>query len=794
MQKIVLKILGMHCASCATNIENSLKEKEGISSVNVNLITEKAYINFDPNQVDIYEIKKIIESLGYKAEKEDSVFSAENNEKQEIINFKKRFIYSLIFSLPVVYLAMGEMIGFYLPLFLKNYNGLIQLIFSTIVVFYCFDIWKSGFKHLIKFKPNMDSLIFIGTAVSYFYSLLVLFILLIGFKIEAHIYFESVVLILVFISLGKYLELLTKGKTSGAIKELVNLQPKEATILKFKNSKFDIQNKNKIDNFKFKSEDYQEIKVPVEKIQVGDIVLVKPGEIIPVDGFVVDGYSTVDEKMITGESIPIEKKKGDEVIGATLNKTGVLKFKATRVGKETMLSQIIKIVEEALSSKAPIQLLVDKVSFYFVPFVIFVAFLAFIIWFLVGEPLSFALMVFVSVLIISCPCALGLATPTAIMMGSGLAAKRGILIKSGKALEIAKNINIVIFDKTGTLTKGEPVVTDIISVNEIQDFKNSKGNILNKCKVSNLDFQKKLILQIAASVEKNSEHPLAEAIVKKAKEEKLELFEVKNFQAIIGQGVISELKDKKIILGTRKLIIDNQIDISSIEKIITDLENQGKTVVILAQVQVKNNGRIFDNKDSKIIGIIAVADTLKLYSKETIDNLHKMGKRVVIMTGDNKRVAQTIAKEIKIDEVLAEVLPQEKSNEIRKLQSQGEMVAFVGDGINDAPALAQADLGIALGSGTDVAIEAGEIVLIRDDLRDVVLALDLSKYTLRKIKQNLFWAFFYNVLAIPIAAGVLYPFFGFLLNPAISAMAMAFSSVSVVLNSLLMRNYKFKNS
>jgi Cu+-exporting ATPase len=607
---------------------------------------------------------------------------------------------------------------------------------ATAVIVSCLNIWISGFKNLLRLSPNMDTLIFIGTAVAYFYSLIISILMFLGIEVEAHLYYESAALILVFISLGKYLEAITKGKTSEAIKKLIGLQPKEATIIK----------------------DSEEIKIPISEVKVGDIILVKPGEKIPVDGIIIDGYSGVDEKAITGESIPVEKKKGDEVIGGTINKTGVLKFKATRVGKNTMLAQIIKIVEEAIGSKAPIQLLADKVSFYFVPIVIGIAIFAFVIWLLLGQSFAFALTVFVAVLIIACPCALGLATPTAVMMGAGLAAKNGILIKSGKALEIARDVNIVIFDKTGTLTKGEPSVTDIIQIKD--------------------DVNKNSILQISASVEKNSEHPLAQAIVNKAKEEKINFLEVKNFQAIPGKGVLAEINSKKILLGTRKLMIDNQIDPRLIEEKMLVLENQGKTAMILA-------------RGEEIIGIIAVADTLKDYSKEAIEMLHKIGKKVGIITGDNKRVADAIAKKLNIDRVLSEVLPQEKAAEIKKLQDKGNIVAMVGDGINDAPALAQADLGIALGSGTDVAMETGEIVLIKDDLRDVVAAIDLSKYTLNKIKQNLFWAFFYNVISIPIAAGILYPFTGWLLNPAIAALAMAFSSVSVVLNSLLMKRYSF---
>jgi len=795
MEKTILKISGMHCASCAVNIENALKKEAGIKSANVNFAAEKLYLEFDPIEISIARIQKIIEKLGYKATEETAKEEMHDHHKeakiQEIQKLKKRFIFALIFSLPIIYMVMGEMIGLPMPKIFEAYGTIIQFVLATAVIASCFNIWISGFKKLLRLSPNMDSLIFIGTAVAYFYSLIISVLMFLGTKVEAHLYYESAALILVFISLGKYLEAITKGKTSEAIKKLIGLQPKTATVLRqIPNPKSQIPNKFQIPNSKFKTEDYEEVKVSISEVKVGDIILVKPGEKIPVDGIVIDGYSSVDEKAITGESIPVEKKIGDEVIGATINKTGVLEFKATRVGKDTMLAQIIKIVEEAMGSKAPIQLLADKVSFYFVPSVIGIAIFAFVVWLLLGQPLAFALTVFVAVLIIACPCALGLATPTAVMMGTGLAAKYGILIKSGKALEIARDVNIVIFDKTGTLTKGEPTVTDVLSVTEIP---NSKFQIPNKFQIQNSKSQTDLILQIAASLEKNSEHPLAEAIVKRAKEENLELFELKNFQAIPGHGVSAEINGKKILFGTRKLMFDNQIGPSFIEEKMIALENQGKTAMILAQ-------------DKNIIGIIAVADTLKDYSKEAVEMLHKMGKKVAIITGDNKRVGQAIAKQVGIDYVLAEVLPQDKARVIKEIQEgrfenwkleignsrQGRVVAMVGDGINDAPALAQSDLGIALGSGTDVAMETGEIILIKDDLRDVVTAIDLSKFTLKKIKQNLFWAFFYNIVSIPIAAGVLYPFTGWLLNPAIAAAAMAFSSVSVVSNALLMKRYESK--
>lgn len=744
MEKTTLKIEGMTCASCVAVIERGLKKEKGVSSANVNIATEKAYVEFNPDQTSVDKVKKAIEGLGYKAKSEgekEMEMTGEHehhkNEKEgEIKKLKLRFILSLVFSLPVIYMVMGGMVGFPMPKIFETYGILIQAILSAAVILASFNIWESGFKKLLKLSPNMDSLIFIGTATAYIYSFINAELLLSGRDIGMdNFYFESAAFILVFISLGKYLEALTKGKTSNAIKKLIGLQPKTATIIK----------------------DGEELEIPIAEVKLGDVILVKPGEKIPVDGIVVDGYSGVDEKAITGESIPAEKKVGSEVIGATINKTGVLKFKATRVGAQTMLAQIIKIVEDAMGSKAPIQLIADKVSFYFVPAVFGIAVLATVIWLILGYPIAFAITIFVAVLIIACPCALGLATPTAVMMGTGLAAERGILIKSGKALEVARDITMVVFDKTGTLTKGEPVVTDIVPAGVKSDLT--------------------LILQIAASVEKNSEHPLAQAIVNKAKEENLALSRAGEFQAVPGKGVQAMINKKNILLGTRMLMKDNKISVEMVEDKMVELENQGKTAMILAV-------------GKKVMGIIAVADVLKENSKEAVEILHNMGKSVAIITGDNKRVGEAIAKQLGIDRVLAEVLPQGKSDEIKKLQAEGKVVAMVGDGINDAPALAQANLGIALGSGTDVAMETGEIVLIKDDLRDVVKSIDLSRYTLGKIKQGLFWAFFYNIVGIPIAAGVLFPLTGWLLSPSIAAAAMAFSSVSVVLNSLSMKMYK----
>lgn len=733
--KTILKIKGMTCASCSASIERALKKESGIVSINVNLATEKANLEFDSDKINLNKIQKIIKKTGYQAEEAHSLGKIKDEEAGKIKKLRNTFLFSLILGIPLFYLVLGKIIGLPVPNLPLFINLIIQLILTTAIIVLNSNIYIFGLKKLIQRNPNMDSLIAIGTLAAYLYSLVVFINIWRqpSFYQEVHVYFESAAFILVFISLGKYLEALTKGKTSQAIKRLIGLQPKKAIIIK----------------------NGEEIQVLISEVKVNDVVLVKPGEKIPVDGVVVKGYSGVDEKAITGESMPVEKKVGDEVIGATINKTGVLQIKAKHVGEETMLAQIIKIVEEAMGSKAPIQVLADKVSFYFVPTVIGLAILAFFVWILLGQSFAFALTVFVAVLIIACPCALGLATPTAVMMGTGLAAKQGILIKSSQALEIAQKVNMIVFDKTGTLTKGEPVVTDIIEINN----------------------KKEQILQVAGSLEKNSEHPLAQAIIQEAKKQKIKLFEVQKFEAIPGYGVEAYLDKQKIFFGTRKLIERHQIKSDFIEEQMASLEEQGKTAMILGRGQV-------------IMGIIAVADTLKDHSKQAIETLYKLGKEIAMITGDNKRTARAISEQLGIKNVLAGVLPQDKSKEIKRLQDQGKIVAMVGDGINDAPALAQADLGIALGSGTDVAMETGEIVLIKDDLRDVIKAIDLSKYTLRKIKQNLFWAFFYNTVGIPIAAGVLYPFTGWLLSPIFAAAAMAFSSVSVVSNALLMKWYK----
>ena len=724
----------MDCASCAANIEHTLKKIKGVQSAGVNFASEKARVEFDVSQIDASAIKKIISELGYSAIDESTEMVEMSNHEhrhpdEPLKKLKNRFIFSFVFGLPIIYMAMAKFVGLPAIPIPPQTEALIQAILATAIIAACFDIWKYGFRGLLKMRPNMDSLIFIGTATAYFYSLIILIL-----NSSESLYFESAALILIFITLGKYLEAKTKGKTGEAIKKLIGLQPKEATIIR----------------------DGQEIKINISEVKIGDIVLIKPGEKIPVDGKVIDGYSAIDEKMITGESIPVEKKIDDEVIGATINKTGFLKIEAKRIGKDTVLAQIIKVVEEAMESKAPIQLLVDKISLYFTPVVIVIAILATVVWILTGQSFAFSLTIFVTVLIIACPCALGLATPVAVMMGTGLAAQKGILIKNADALEIAKKITMVVFDKTGTLTKGEPTVTDIIEIKN----------------------QKSQILQIAASLEEKSEHPLAQAIIDEAKKNNLELFEVENFEAIPGKGAVGKIKNQKIYIGNRNLMTENDIEINDeTNKAIENLEQQGKTAMIVAM-------------EKEIIGLIAVADTMKETSIEAVKKLRQMNKKVAMITGDNKRTAEAIARQLGIEKVLAEVLPQGKSQEIKNLQAQGEIVAFVGDGINDAPALTQANLGIAVGSGSDIALESGQIILVKNDLRDAITAIDLSAYTLRKIKQNLFWAFFYNIAGIPIAAGILYPFFGWLLNPAIAAAAMAFSSVSVVLNALMMKRYK----
>jgi Cu+-exporting ATPase len=738
-KSISLKIEGVSSKKQMGFIESELKKTKGIKDIKSDFERKRVVVTFDQKLVKIYQIIKVLENLGFKAREETSLEREREIREEEINDWKKRVLISLVFLIPLSYLTMGRTIGLSTP-FSENDSliALLQFLLATPIIISASKIYVSGIKSLSKLLPNMDSLIFIGTFVAYVYSLAISFTIWFNLgNYGAHdLYYEVGSFIIFFISLGKYLESVAKGKASFALEKLIGLQPKKATVIK----------------------SGKEVEVSVEDVEVGDIVVVKPGEKIPVDGVIIEGTSSIDEKMITGESIPVTKRKGDKVIGGTLNKTGLIKIKATAIGKETVLAQIIKIVEEAMLSKAPIQKLADKVSQYFVPSVIVISIITFAFWYFIAKmPFTFALTALIAVLIIACPCALGLATPTAIMVGSGLAAKNGILIKSSEALEKTHKIDTVIFDKTGTLTKGEPSVVDVI---------------LDK------SYDKKEFIKIAAIAEIGSEHPIGEAIVNYAKKMKIKIPKASKYEAVAGKGIKAKYLGNWIFVGSRRFMKENDVNIGELDEKMEELE-EGKTCVIVAWKK-------------QAIGIVAVADTLKEFSKETVEILHKMKKKVGIITGDNEKVAKAIAKQLNIDYVLAEVLPADKANEIKKLQKEGRIVAAVGDGINDAPMLAQADVGIAVGSGTDIAMETGDIILIKDDLRDVVKAIDISRYTIKKIKQNLFWAFFYNVAAIPIAAGLLYPFFGILLNPMIAAAAMAFSSVSVVSNSLLMRRYKPK--
>ncbi len=744
-KKINVNISGMHCASCAVNIEKALSKTQGINKATVNLVTENAQVEYDPKAVDQAEICKVIDQLGYKAKSAEGskdLSEAKSNEvAAEQKSLANRLIFSVIFGSPVIYLSMAKMIHLPKPELFSHSSIILELIFSTLTIIFSLPIWRRGIKSLVAMRPGMDALVFLGTAVAYFYSLSAGLVAIITNKAaEPNLYFENTVFILIFISLGKYLEAKTKGKTSEAIVKLMQLGAKEATVIR----------KGK------------EITIPIEKLNVNDIVLVKPGQKIPADGLVVDGYSGVDEQAITGESIPVEKKKGDGVIGATINQTGALKIRTTKIGKDTVLAQIISVVEEAISRKAPIQELTDKISFYFTPTVMAIALIGFILWLVLGYPLSFALTVLVTVLIIACPCAMGLATPTAIMMGTGLAAKHGILAKSGRALEAAQKINMVVFDKTGTLTKGMPEVIDIIPIKK--------------------HFDEKYLLGIAYGVEKQSEHPLAAAIVKKAQEKNIAPAKVQNFKALPGKGVTAEFipvgsRDMALVsIGTKKLLPEKTIKIEVLVKM-EKLEEEGKTSLIVAI-------------DKEVVGLISLADTIKKNSQRCINQLKKLGIESAILTGDNKNVGEAIAGQVGISKVIAEVMPDEKAEKIRELQREGHVVAMVGDGINDSPALAESDLGITMGTGTDIAIESGDIILMKGDPIDVVESIKISRYTMKKIKQNLFWAFIYNIIGIPIAAGALFPLIGWLLSPAIAGAAMAFSSVSVVSNSLLMKRYK----
>jgi len=748
--QVNLSLSGMHCASCAKIIERSLKGVSGIKEANVNFVAEKARVVYDSSIVNVPALIAAVDDAGYKAEIPDTSNPNADRDKREaeIKGYRNKFIWGLVFSLPMLYFMLFDFEIFsFVPgrEFLLQYVGVVSLILTLPVQFIIGAGFYKGMWSSLKMKTfNMDSLIAIGTSTAFFYSLFQYvnyawtyksILGIVGEKIP-ELYFETAAFLITFVTLGKWLETKAKGRTSDAIKKLMGLQPKTARVIRSGKT----------------------MDIPIEQVVIGDVVVVRPGEKVPVDGVIVKGHSAVDESMLTGESIPVEKNIGDNAIGASVNKNGSFEFRATKVGNETALAQIIRLIEEAQGSKAPIQDFADKISAKFVPTVLILAVLTFAVWyFVLGASFLFSIMAFVSVVVIACPCALGLATPTAIMVGTGKGAEYGVLVKGGEPLEAACKVNTIVFDKTGTLTKGKPEVTDVVVIDEHLD--------------------KQEIVALMASLEKLSEHPLAEAIVNHAKEEQINIEDVENFKAIPGHGVEGNISGKKYYLGNRKLMIDVvELSINAIERKVCKLEEQGKTVMIFAS-------------EKEILGIIAVADTIKDSSVEAIRELRKRGFGIYMITGDNKRTAEAIAKQAGIDNVLAEVLPEDKANEIKKLQERGLIVAMVGDGINDSPALAQAELGIAMGSGTDVAMETGGIVIIKDDLKDVLTALELGRETIGKIKQNMFFALIYNVMGIPIAARV-FAAFGLVLRPELAGLAMAFSSISVVTNSLMLKNFR----
>lgn len=742
VEKVTLPIRGMTCASCVTRVEKALRSAKGVVSAHVNFATERASVEYLPQVVTLRDLKRAVEEAGYQVvevEDEDLVEKERLAREKELSRLKAKWIAGAFLLAPILILMYGagvleKWIGLS-----REMNFLIQFFLATPVQFWAGGQFYVGFWKAARHKTSdMNTLIAVGTSAAYLYSLIVTFaphlIMVEGLMVD--VYFDTSAAIIVLILLGRFLEARAKGKTSEAIKKLIGLQPKTARVIR----------------------DAKEIDIPVGEVIPGDMVIVRPGEKIPVDGIVREGYSSVDESMITGESLPVEKKAGDRVIGATINKSGTFKFDATKVGKETVLAQIVRLVQEAQGSKPPIARLADVIASYFVPAVIGIALLTFLVWYLFGPPpaLTYAFLNFIAVLIIACPCSLGLATPTSIMVGTGKGAENGILVRGAEALETAHRLTTVVLDKTGTLTKGEPSVTDIVGTGWLKEEE---------------------ILTLAATAEKGSEHPLGEAIVKKAREKGLAFLKATEFQAISGKGIQARVDSKEILLGNLKWMEEKGIPLGDLKEKAEAFSEEGKTSMILAV-------------DGRAAGLFALADTLKENSREAVAALHRLGLEVVMLTGDREKTAKAIARQIGIDRVVAEVLPEMKAEEVKRLQKEGKRVAMVGDGINDAPALAQADVGIAIGTGTDVAMESSDITLIGGDLRGIATAIALSKATIRNIKQNLFWAFAYNTILIPVAAGVLYPFLGILLNPIFAAAAMAFSSVTVVSNALRLRRFK----
>lgn len=760
-KEIIMKqkfnVTGMTCSACSAAVERSIKKLDGTKDVNVNLVNNTMTVEYDDQVLDDNKIIDIVEKTGYGASiySKSSVASESNTKtsSEKLSNpveeaekeLKTRVIVSFIFLIPLFYIAMGPMIYLPIPSWLTGHENALSFAFTqfllTLPIIYINRKYYSvGFKTLIKGNPNMDSLIALGSGAALVYGIFAIYRIGHGLghgnmdivmSYSHDLYFESAGMILALITMGKYLEARSKGKTSEAISKMLDLAPKTATVIR----------------------DGREVEVPVEDVIVGDIVVVRPGQNIPVDGLIVEGSTSVDQAALTGESIPVEKNVGDKVIAATTNKTGYFKFEATKVGADTTFAQIIELVEEASSSKAPISKLADKISGIFVPVVIGIAIIATIVWLLLGYSFEFAMSIGIAVLVISCPCALGLATPLAIMVGTGKGASHGILIKSAEALETLHSVNTVVLDKTGTITEGKPKVTDIIVFNDISDDK---------------------FLELAASIEKPSEHPLAEAIISKAEQDNIPIKDVEEFQAVSGRGIYAKVNGKEYNAGNLAYMKENGINLENHEDTADKFADEGKTPLFFAE-------------NKKLIGVIAVADVVKPSSLTAIKKFKNMGINVVMLTGDNTKTAKAIQKQLGLDHVVADVMPQDKEREIREIQDAGNKVAMVGDGINDAPALVRADVGVAIGAGTDVAIESADIVLMNSNLEDAVTAIELSKATIKNIKQNLFWAFFYNTLGIPLAAGLLFIPFNITLNPMFAAAAMSLSSVFVVTNALRLR-------
>ena len=746
-------VTGMTCSACSSRVEKCVSKLEGIENVSVNLLTNSMQVEYNDAVLSESQIIDAVVKAGYGASpKQEHVQAAavgkakvmENPMEKQIQNMKFRLIVSFVFLVPLMYVSMGHMVGLPLPGFLTGIENAVSFAFTQLLL--CLPIiyvnrkyYIKGYQTLAHLAPNMDSLIAIGSTASLVYGIFAIYRMSYGLgsgnmeivHLYYHdLYFESAAMILALITVGKYLETRSKGKTSEAITKLMDLAPKTAVV----------------------ERDGREQEIPVEQVVAGDVVIVRPGQNVPVDGFILEGSTSIDEAAITGESIPVHKQEGDTVIAATMNKTGFVKFKATRVGDDTTFSQIIRLVEEASSSKAPIAKIADKIAGVFVPAVMGIALVTAVVWLLSGATFEFALSCAISVLVISCPCALGLATPVAIMVGTGKGAEQGILIKSGEALETAHNLQSVVLDKTGTITQGRPVVTDI----------HTEG------------WTKKEFLALAAGMEVKSEHPLAEAILDYAKKEGISLVQVDSFNSIPGKGLEASVNDRRYYAGNERLMREKGIPMDSCLKLLEVMADEGKTPLIFAE-------------ETQVLGVIAVADVVKPTSKEAIKELKDLGIEVVMLTGDNRRTAEAIRRQLDIDTVIAEVLPQDKERKISELQESGKVVAMIGDGVNDAPALARADVGMAIGAGTDVAIESADVVLMKNDLKDAVTAIRLSKAVIRNIKQNLFWAFFYNTLGIPIAAGIFYPLLGLKLNPMIGAAAMSMSSIFVVSNALRLK-------